>query len=154
MQLWSLGMKEFRSVNEVLDFAINEEIKAYKLYMKLSDFVESPEMAEALFDLALVEMEHKAKLEAIKAGHITLDFEEIGNLGITEHVKDVETDAKMNYVDMLVLGMKKEEAAHKLYTGLSKISQSQELLDMFLKLAQEEAAHKLRFELEYDLMTF
>jgi rubrerythrin len=147
-------MRAFKSVNEVLDFAINAEIEACKFYMKLADFVESPEMAEVLSDLAEVELEHKAKLEAVKAGRIALNFEEIGDLGITERVKDVETDAKMSYIDMLVLGMKKEEAARRLYTNLAKIAQNQQLRNIFLKLAQQEAAHKLRFELEYDLRTF
>jgi len=34
------------------------------------------------------------------------------------------------------------------------LTQKQELKEIFLKLAQEEAEHKLRFEIEYDLMTF
>ena len=147
-------MRTFRSVDEVLDFAINAEIEAHKLYMKLADFVEKPEMAKVLSDLASVELEHKAKLEAVKASQTAIDEEEVGDLDITDYVKDVVTHARMSYVDLLVLGMKKEEAARKLYTNLSKITQKQKLRDIFLKLAQQEAAHKLRFELEYDLTTF
>ena len=143
-------MKTFRSVDEVLDFAINAEIEVHNFYMKLSDFVENSEMAKVLSDLALDELEHKAKLETVKAGEIEIDEEEIGNLGITDNVKDVIPDAKMSHIDLLLMGIKKEEAARKLYTDLSTIAQG----DMFLKLAQEEAEHKLRFELEYDLMTF
>ena len=60
----------------------------------------------------------------------------------------------MSYVELLVVGMKKEEKSRKLYSDLASIAQKQELKDMFLKLAQEEAEHKLRFELEYDLTTF
>ena len=147
-------MKTFRSVDEVLDFAINAEIEAYNFYMKLSEFVEKPEMAKVLSDLALEELGHKVKLEAVKAGEIEIDEEEVGNLGIADNVEDVIPDAKMSYLDLLVMGMKKEEAAHKLYTDLAIIAQEQELRDIFLKLAQEEAEHKLRFEIEYDLMTF
>jgi rubrerythrin len=122
--------------------------------MELADFVEKPEMAKVLSDLASEELEHKVKLEAVKAGEIDIDEEEVGNLGITDNVKDVIPDAKMSYIDLLVMGMKKEEAARKLYTDLSTMAQTQELRDIFLKLAQEEAEHKLRFEIEYDLMTF
>jgi len=60
----------------------------------------------------------------------------------------------MSYVDLLVVGMKKEETSRRLYTDLAAIIQEQKLRDIFLKLAQEEAQHKLRFEFEYDLMTF
>ena len=78
----------------------------------------------------------------------------MGNLGITNHVKSVEPYAKMGYVDMLIVGMKKEEISRKLYSDLAEVTQTQELKKMFLKLAQEEGEHKLRFEIEYDLMTF
>jgi rubrerythrin len=147
-------MENFGSIDEVLDVAIDREIEARDFYMKLADMVENPEMVKVLSDLASQEMEHKAKLEAVKAGEISIGEEAVGNLGITCHVKDVEPYAKMSYVDLLVVGMKKEEASRKLYTDLATIAQSQELRDIFLKLAREEAGHKLRFEIEYDLMTF
>ncbi|MBN2588534.1 MAG: ferritin family protein [Sedimentisphaerales bacterium] len=147
-------MKVFKSFHEVIDFAISEEIKAMKFYKMLSDFVEEPEIAEALYDLALVESGHKKKLEAIKAGRIILEGEEAGDLGITSQVEDVEPDAKMDYIDLLKIGMKQEEAARKLYMDLAKAAQTNEIRDIFLKLANEEAQHKMRFELEYDLRTF
>ena len=46
--------------------------------------------------------------------------------------------------------MKKEKAAFRLYTDLSKATDNVELSKLFLALAKEEARHKLRFELEYD----
>ncbi|KPL21583.1 MAG: hypothetical protein AMJ75_09720 [Phycisphaerae bacterium SM1_79] len=147
-------MNEFGSIDEVLDFAIGREVEAHEFYVKLAGMVEKPEMVKVLSDLASEELEHKAKLEAVKAGEITIDEEEIGNLGIADYVEKVEPHAKMSYVELLVVGMKKEEKSRKLYSDLASIAQKQELKDMFLKLAQEEAEHKLRFELEYDLTTF
>ena len=122
--------------------------------MELADFVEQPEMAEVLTNLAMEELKHKAVLESIQAGRTTLNEKEVGNLGVTETVKDVNPDAKMDYVEMLVVGMKREEIARQLYTDLASIAQPRQIRDIFLKLAQQEADHKLRFELEYDLMTF
>lgn len=147
-------MEKFGSVSEVLDFAISREVEARDFYIKLADMVEKPEMAKVLSDLAAEETEHKAKLEAVKAGEIVIDEEEVGNLGIADYVTDVEPHAKMNYVDLLVIGMKKEEKSCKLYADLASAARTQELKDIFLKLAQEEGGHKLRFEVEYDLMTF
>ncbi|OHB84889.1 MAG: hypothetical protein A2Z38_00110 [Planctomycetes bacterium RBG_19FT_COMBO_48_8] len=147
-------MKTFKSFDEVMDFAINAEIKAVSFYRMLADFVEKPEMADVLSGLALQESEHRTKLEAIKAGIVAIDEEEVGDLGITDYVEDVKPYAKMNYIDLLVVGMKKEETARKLYTNLATVAQKQEIRDIFLKLAQEEAEHKMRFELEYDLATF
>jgi rubrerythrin len=147
-------MSKFKSFDDIMDFAISREIEAQKFYLQLADIVERPEMAKVFSDLASEELEHKAKLQAIKAGQIKIEKENIGNLGITDHVKSVEPHAKMSYVDMLVVGMKKEETSRKLYTDLARATQKQELQEIFLQLAQEEADHKLRFEIEYDLMTF
>jgi rubrerythrin len=147
-------MKKFNSIKEALDFAISREIESNNFYLELADFVEQPEMAKVLTDLASEELRHKATLESIKAGKINLDEQEVGNIGVIETVKDIEIEAKMDYVDMLIIGMKKEEASCQLYTDLASIALNQDVRDIFIKLAQQEAAHKLRFELEYDLMTF
>lgn len=147
-------MTKFRSIDDVLDFAISREIDAQVFYLKLADIVEKPEMAKVFSDLVLEELEHKAKLQAVKAGRIIIDEENIGNLGITNHINSVEPHSKMSYVDLLIIGMKKEETSRKLYTDLAGVTLKRELKEIFLKLAQEEADHKLRFEIEYDLMTF
>jgi rubrerythrin len=147
-------MNAFRSVDQVLDFAINREVEAHDFYMKLASMAAKPEMARVMSTLAWQEQEHKAKLEAVKSVRITIGEDEIGNLGISSHVEDVEPQATMSYVDLLVVGMKKEEKARMLYTNLASMARKQEIKDIFLKLAREEAEHKLRFEIEYDLMTF
>ncbi len=147
-------MTKFETIDDVLDFAIGREIEAQEFYLKLADMVETPEMVEVFSDLASEELEHKAKLQAVKVGQIGIDMEQVGNLGITDHVKEIEPHSKMSYIDLLIVGMKKEEKSRKLYTDLATITQEQELKEIFLKLAKDEAEHKLRFEIEYDLMTF
>ena len=147
-------MTKFESVDDALDFAISREIEAEAFYLKLADMVETPEMAKVFSALASEELEHKAKLQAVKAGQVSIDKENVGNLGITDHIKTVEPYSKMSYVDMLIVGMKKEEISRKLYSDLAEATQNQELKEIFLRLAQEEAEHKLRFEIEYDLATF
>jgi hypothetical protein len=111
-------------------------------------------MAEVLSDLASVELRHKQMLESVKAGNVVLDPEEINGLGLAEKVKEIEPDAKMDYLELLILGMKREEQSRLLYTNLAAAAQNQQIKDIFLKLAREEAAHKLRFEMEYELRTF
>jgi rubrerythrin len=46
--------------------------------------------------------------------------------------------------------MKREKAAYRLYLDLAAVAEAEELTETFLWLAQEEAKHKLRFEIEYD----
>ncbi len=147
-------MEKFKSIDEILDFAIRREVEAIELYSDLVRKVEKPELRRALEGFIKEELEHKEKLETEKAEGIVLKDEEVGSLGIAEYVEGGEARPDMSYKDLLVLAMKKEDTSVKLYTDLAKISQDEKLRDMFLLLAQEEAEHKLRFELEYDLTFF
>jgi rubrerythrin len=151
---WDYDVRKFESIENILDFAISREIDAQAFYMKLAGMVENPKLVKDLSDLAVEESEHKEKLEAVKAGKGEIGEEEIGKLNIVDYAKDVQPHPKMSYVDLLVVGMKKEETSRRLYADLATIAEEQKLKDIFLKLAQEEAKHKLRFEFEYDLMTF
>jgi rubrerythrin len=111
-------------------------------------------MRKVFEKFALEEQEHKRKLEAVKAGKVDIGNDEIGSLGIAEGVQDVEPRPDMSYVQFLEFAMKKEKTSFRLYNNLASMTKKKELRDIFMKLAQEEAEHKLRFEIEYDLRTF
>ena len=147
-------MDNFKSVDDILDFAIGREVEAIELYSDLLRKVEKPEMRSALKGFIKEELEHKEKLETEKAEGIVLKDEEVGNLGIAEYVEGGEARPDMSYKDLLILAMKKEAVSVKLYNDLAKMAQDEKLKDTFLLLAQEEAEHKMRFELEYDLTYF
>ena len=54
----------------------------------------------------------------------------------------------MSYQEALILAMKREKTAYKLYMKLSEMAPNDELKKVFKGLAVEEAKHK--FEIEYD----
>jgi len=56
----------------------------------------------------------------------------------------------MGYRDILALGMKREEAALKLYRTLLENAQDERYQKIFKMLCQEEAKHKLALETLYD----
>ena len=147
-------MKKFKSIEQVLDFAIAKETEAYEFYLQLSDWVKRPAVRQVFDDFAEDELRHKTKLRAVKAGEISLEAEDIAGLGIADKVEGAELRPYPNYVDALIVGMKKEKGSYKLYTDLAAKAKTQQLKDMLLQLAQEEAGHKLRLEVEYDLVTF
>jgi len=151
---WDYDVKKFNSADEVLDFAIGREIDAQSFYMKLSSIVKDKKLIQTFIDLAAEELDHETKLHAVRLGQDTIGALEVGDLGIVDYAKDVTPGADMSYTDLLVIGMKKEETSRRLYTRLASIAKQQDLRDTFLNLAREEAEHKLRFELEYDLKTF
>jgi len=102
-------MKNFGSVDEILDFAIGREIEAFQLYIELSGKVEKPQMRKVLKAFAIEEQEHKAKLEEAKAEGIVISDEEVGSLGIAEDIEGGEFRPDMSYADILILAMKKED---------------------------------------------
>ncbi|MCJ7778276.1 MAG: ferritin family protein [Sedimentisphaerales bacterium] len=147
-------MKDFESVDQVLDFAIAREIEAHDLYVQWAGYVKKTRIRNILNDLAQEELDHKAKLEDVKAGRMKIGLEEVRSLDIVDKVENAAAHPKMNYTELLILAMKKEDKSVKLYTKLAAASTQPKLKDIFLKLAQEETQHKLRFEVEYDLTTF
>ena len=60
----------------------------------------------------------------------------------------------MDYRELLVFDIKKENVSHRLYSTLVSIFSEPELKALFRKLAEEQADHKRRFEIEYDSMRF
>lgn len=141
----------FDSIEAVLDFAIAGEIEAYQFYLDLAGKVEKPWMKKVFEDFAREELGHRAKLEGIKSGKFLQPTpEKVTDLKIADYTVDVQANPAMEYADALILAMKKEKAAFKLYNDLADRSPQAEYRDTFLALAQEEAKHKLRFELEYD----
>ena len=141
----------FGSVNEVLDFAIAGEIEASEFYTALAARMEAPAMKKAFEEFAKEEQGHKAKLEAVKRGEYSFGAGagELMGLGLADYLVETKPSEGMSYAEALVLAMKKEKAAFRLYTDLASAAGGK-LRDLFLSLAAEEAKHKLRFEIEYD----
>ena len=143
-------MSNFGSIDEILDFAIAGEQEAYEFYEGLAENADSPRMASIFNSFAKEERGHKTKLEAVKAGKELVPSEKaVMDLKIGDYLVDVKATPNMGYQDALIVAMKKEKAAFRLYTDLSEATDDP-LKTTFLALAQEEAKHKLRFETLYD----
>ena len=141
----------FDSVDKILDFAIQKEQDAADFYTSLADKMEFKYLQEVFRGFAAEEMGHKAKLIAVKDGKRMVSSEQsVLDLKIGDHLVEIDLDATLGYQEALIVAMKAEKAAFKLYTDLAAATEDAGLRDMLLGLAQEEARHKLRFELEYD----
>ena len=144
-------MKEFNSIEDILDFAINAEQEAVDFYNQLAENAKTSDMKAVFTQFAQEEIGHKARLTKIKhEGIYELKKEEIADLKIADFLVSAKATPEMSYQEALVLAMKKEKAAFKLYLELSNRAKNAEMKNIFLSLAQEESKHKLRFELEYD----
>jgi rubrerythrin len=144
-------MEKATSVDAILDFAVEREEESYQFYTNLARVVERAEMGKVFERFAREELGHKEKLLGIKSGKIMMPAaRKIADLKIADYVVDVQIGADMDYQHALIIEMKKEKAAFRLYTNLANIVDDSNLSSVFQALAQEEAKHKLRFEIEYD----
>ena len=139
------------SIDKILDFAIEKEEKADDFYTQMASKMDRLHMKKVFVDFALEEKNHKVKLELVKAGKLEFPApEEITNLKIAEVVIDIDLNSELDYQKALIVAMKAEKASFKLYTDLAEMTEDEKIKNVFLTLAQEEAKHKLRFEIEYD----
>lgn len=147
-------MKEFKSIDNVLDFAIKDEQRASDLYADLATRINNKEMSKVFVQFSQEELGHKKKLENLRSNSnrtSIFEDEKVQDLQIGDYIVEVNTSRNdLSYQDALIIAMKEEKAAFKLYSDLATKTTDSEFKQMFLMLAQEEAKHKLRFEIEYD----
>ena len=144
-------MSQTESVNDILDYAISREEEAAEFYLDLAERMERPWMRDTFVEFAQEEMGHKKRLQAVKQGRLLISAaHKIQDLKIGDYLVDVAPGDALDYKQALIVAMKREKASFKLYTDLAAAADSDEVREIFRSLAQEEARHKLRFELEYD----
>lgn len=135
----------------ILDFAIKNEEEAVLFYRKLAERSENQVLKKSLLAFADEEAGHKTKLESLKARTLTLPSKKVvGDMRLSDYLVQSGGEEVTDYQDLLILAMKKEKAAYKLYSDLADRAEDSSLKALLTSLALEEANHKLRFEVEYE----
>ena len=144
-------MSEFSTVDEILDYAIGMEQAAVDLYTRIAEQAKTDTAKKVFLSFAGEEKGHKAKLEAVKAGKKFVgSARAVQDLKIADYTNDIVLSDDPTYEEILIFAMKQEKQAYRMYTDLAERTGREDLRELFLALAQEEAKHKLRFEVEYD----
>ena len=147
---------EFKSYQAIIDFAIEKEIEAASFYKEAAGNEAREETRKMFLDFAKEERKHQYLLENLDCkGECTLvtqdyKFKWIGDLKRSDLMVDIVWQKGMSYRDILLLAMKREEKALKLYNELRQQSETETAKNIFKILCQEEARHKLGFEKLYD----
>jgi rubrerythrin len=140
------------SFKKIIDFAIDRELEAVDFYKELQELVKFQSQKNMLLELQHMEEGHVTTLENIlkeKIENIQLK-DEIKDLKISDYLVEKEPSNNMNYQDILIIAMKREENSTKLYKDLAEKVSDEQIKKVLIRLSQEEAAHKLRFEKLYD----
>ncbi|MFA5423397.1 MAG: ferritin family protein [Phycisphaerae bacterium] len=133
---------------QIIRFAIRREQEAYKFILAIREVAKFPGIKFLLEDMAKEELEHKEKLELelIKLGEVVPE----DDLSQTAYKIESDEIAEMDYADLLVLGMEKEDISFRMYIDLALKAQNAESRETFLAIAEQELRHKIRFEIEYE----
>ena len=147
---------EFENLEAIVDFAIEKEHEAAEFYQKISEDEEDFSGSKQMFaEFAAEEKKHEKILQEFKTGGISKSLQAYELKWITDikrsnYLVDLDYEKGMPYNDILLLAMKREEKALKLYNDFLKQADTDESKKLFKILCQEEAKHKLALETMYD----
>ena len=146
---------EFESLNDIIDFAIKREAEAEAFYNEIHAEESMSGIKDMLKEFAEMEKHHQQMLTSIREKGVVstaevYKFKWIVDLKRSDYVSDLTYQKGMGYNEILMVAMKREEQALKLYNMLEEKAENEDQVRIFRILAQEEAKHKLKFETLYD----
>ncbi len=139
---------------EILELAVSREVEAYHFLMAMAERVASKAIRNLFEELAEEELQHKStlELEMMKLGH-TVPIDQVLPGPKNIYVLSNSTSKlDMDFRDVMLLAMEKEEVSFRTYVDLIGQISNQESKEILLNLAQEEVAHKLRFKTELETL--
>lgn len=145
----------FKDLEQIIHFAIEKEKEAAAFYETISEQESFSGLIVMFKEFAQEERKHRALLEKLEQEGIDeriakYKFKWIPDLKRSDYTIDMDYTKGMSYRDILLIAMKREEKALKLYNDLLKEAQKEDVEKLFKKLCQEEAKHKLALETLYD----
>ena len=146
---------KFESLEEIVDFAIEKEKEAVEFYTDLSHKEAFSGSKDLFLDFANEEEKHRRLLEEFRSKGFTQTMKAyklkwIKDIKRSDYVVDLEYQPGMAFNEILLLAMKREEKALRLYNDFLKEAETPESQKVFKILCQEEAKHKLALETMYD----
>jgi rubrerythrin len=143
-----LNQKKF---NEIIDFAIKREQEAVGFYRDIKKLISFENSIELLDNLEEMERVHVEILEGIRIKTMKNVLLPRGEtLEVEKHQVKINPSKDMSYHDILTLAIQREEESLQLYNKLSSQPGDDDIRKLFLRLANEEAAHKAMLEKLFD----
>ncbi len=139
-------MTDVEKIANVLEIAVEKEIEAYRFYCAAAELISDKTGRDIFQQMANDEIKHRQRLELeiMKLGK-TLKKQE----DITIDV-EVEPGFNLSYKEALIIGIQKEDASFQLYIQAMISTVDLELREVFMRLAEEEVKHKVKFEVEHN----
>ena len=141
---------EFRTVRDVLIFAIAQERMSQQFYQELSEQADDPGVQDFLLKMSHEEALHEEKLRSlVQEGAADLTGE-ISSQEIHSYIQSMDTPDDMDYKKAVKIAYNKENASQMLYSILSGMVESEPVQQLLKMLSKQEKKHKEFFAKEYN----
>ncbi len=146
-------MAKTGDIIDILMVGVNRETEANIFYNIMSQYTEDPQVISMCQQFAEEELVHKAnlELEIFKLGKTVSERPNISNSSPLDFMVDLSKVSQMDCGDLLVIAMNKEKEAFRFYMELYSMTTEPDFREVLMEMAEEEARHKLRFEIHYDM---
>lgn len=138
----------------ILEIAAGNEEEAYEFYKLASSKTKDPSLKALFKELSEEELKHKALLKGYLESMKDLKFNDTPDYKISESLPLPKQASEMKYTDAIVLAMKKEEDAMKMYKAFADASAEETQKKTFMELSKMEKGHKKRLEDMYNDTAF
>jgi rubrerythrin len=140
-----------KSVDSVVNFAIEKEEKAMDFYQRCADRAKNQGIKQFFLEMVGEEERHRNLLKDLNPSLLgDIKLEKVEDLRISDYLIDVQFRDELTYQEALTLAMKKEEKAHAFYLGWKDKCMHEKTARLFEMLANEELKHKRKIENIYD----
>jgi rubrerythrin len=139
------------SIEEILKFAIDKEKEAVAFYENLAERVENPVIKDAILGMADEERKHEKLLANLTPERIQFVRQPPQpDVKLSDFLVESPITKDMDYQELLVVAMKREEKSYALYSELEMRAGDEATRKVFTLLKGEELKHKSRLEKEYE----
>ena len=147
-----------KTLNDILDVAIQDEIQAQKFYQEMSNKTTNARLKEFFNSLVREEAGHERILKGVKEmelydGNIPVDEESIRKIEGAHKIPDEEPIEGMTIERAMEIAMKKENKASQVYGQMAESSPQAEIMKLFTSIASDEKRHFETIERHYKMHT-
>lgn len=143
-------MREFQSIQDVLNFAISLERISQQFYDDLAGRVDDPGTQYFLLEMSREEALHEEQLRSL----VQEDVEELSGEAppdeVQLYVQAMRVPDELDYKKAVKVAYDKEAASQMLYSLLSQVVESESIQEFLRALAKQEKKHKEFFAKEYN----
>jgi len=135
-----------KTLNDLLDVAIRDEINAQKFYRIMSEKAGNPKLKDFFISLANEENGHEMILKDIKDmeifdGSVEVDEESLEKIEGAHIIDDAEPIDDMSIERAMQIAMKRETKAIQVYRQMAESTPHEEIMRLLFRIASDEQRH-------------